>query len=341
MPVQHGYKKVLEGDQCLTTLLSLRNVPACMGDSVRLGEGLRLAALVAFAAVAAVGLHRVGGQPHLQVDWADVSGWMGTRPAEDVVAAAARLAGLALAYWVLATSSLYVLARLSRVPAAVRAVRWAALPPVRRLADRAVAATLTSSALLAGPAAAAATAQPPAVVEEEGGSTEAGIAGQPTDGYAPTPAGGEPVTPGLGPPGGPPLPAAPQPVRPQPRAEPAGEDATVDVTAADGGDQAAGVSADSPPADPARPTVDRPAGDTPTEPTVGEQHYTVVAGDHLWGIAERTLTAAWGRPPSTGELDGYWRRLVASNAMTVASGDPDLIYPGEVLTLPAVPDSEE
>ena len=30
----------------------------------------------------------------------------------------------------------------------------------------------------------------------------------------------------------------------------------------------------------------------------------------------------------------YWQRLIAANRTTLRSGDPSLIFPGEVITLP-------
>lgn len=62
----------------------------------------------------------------------------------------------------------------------------------------------------------------------------------------------------------------------------------------------------------------------------------VVPGDHLWGIAERTLAARLGRSPTLPVLAAYWRRLVEANEGLLRSGDPDLIYPGETVLLPPV-----
>lgn len=49
------------------------------------------------------------------------------------------------------------------------------------------------------------------------------------------------------------------------------------------------------------------------------QHYTVVAGDTLWGIAGQFLRNPW-----------QWPALWQANAQV---GNPDLLYPGDVLTL--------
>jgi nucleoid-associated protein YgaU/DNA-binding SARP family transcriptional activator len=61
-------------------------------------------------------------------------------------------------------------------------------------------------------------------------------------------------------------------------------------------------------------------------------------GDHLWAIAERTLTSAWGRPPSQAEVTGYWRDVIDANAdRLVQLGNPDLIHTGQAINLPDVP----
>ncbi|MGH3664544.1 MAG: hypothetical protein ACRDU8_00380, partial [Egibacteraceae bacterium] len=102
-------------------------------------------------------LHRLGSLPWLAVDWADLLAWAWATPPEDALAAAVRLATLAAAWWVLGSTLLCVAARMARVPALVRAVDWATLPAVRRLADGSVALALSASVAIggAGPAVAA------------------------------------------------------------------------------------------------------------------------------------------------------------------------------------------
>lgn len=66
----------------------------------------------------------------------------------------------------------------------------------------------------------------------------------------------------------------------------------------------------------------------------GSPSGTVVVerGDHLWKISERHLG------PATPDLQvaPYWREVIEVNTPTLRSGDPDLIYPGEVVVLPEV-----
>jgi nucleoid-associated protein YgaU len=60
----------------------------------------------------------------------------------------------------------------------------------------------------------------------------------------------------------------------------------------------------------------------------------VVRGDHLWKISARHL----GPDASNDRISPYWRRVIAVNEPRLRSGDPDLIYPGEVVEMPDVGD---
>lgn len=158
----------------------------------RIRSAVELAAVVSLPAAAAVALHRLGAHPRLQIDWSDLEVWLQVAPADDVAAALLRLVGLAAAYWIMATTALYVLARLTRVPAAIRAVEWATLPVARRAADRAVALALVGSSLggHAGTALAAEVGQlpgapPPPVAQLDADDADDGT----PDLYEPTPAG--------------------------------------------------------------------------------------------------------------------------------------------------------
>lgn len=59
-------------------------------------------------------------------------------------------------------------------------------------------------------------------------------------------------------------------------------------------------------------------------------------GDHLWALAERRMTEVMGRPVADHEIAPYWVRVIEANRSSIRSGNPDLIYPGEVIVLPAV-----
>ncbi|MDX1469759.1 MAG: LysM peptidoglycan-binding domain-containing protein [Acidimicrobiia bacterium] len=71
--------------------------------------------------------------------------------------------------------------------------------------------------------------------------------------------------------------------------------------------------------------------------TTDGSQVVVVRGDHLWKISGRHLRTLYGDEPDNAELSGYWRRVIEENRHSLRSGDPDLIYPGEVIKLPPVP----
>ncbi|MCU1376678.1 MAG: hypothetical protein JWO68_3964, partial [Actinomycetia bacterium] len=74
------------------------------------------------------------------------------------------------------------------------------------------------------------------------------------------------------------------------------------------------------------------------EVPAGERTWTVAAGDHLWSIAERVLADAWARPPADHEVVPYWEQVVGANRDRLADRDnPDLIFPGQQLVVPAPP----
>lgn len=71
------------------------------------------------------------------------------------------------------------------------------------------------------------------------------------------------------------------------------------------------------------------AGSAPVSPPPVTDTYRVQPGDSLWAIAARALGDA-----STDAVDGYWRAIYEANRDVVGE-DPDLIFPGQTLTIPA------
>ncbi len=202
------------------------------------------------AAVAAVALHALGTLPWLQIEPSTT--WLQVTPTEEVVAAVARVAALAVVYWYLASSVLYLLARLTRHARTIRVAALVTAAPVRRLVDGAVAGVLAVG-LLAPPAVAA--DHHPAV------TTPTPVAETVSTRYLPF-----------------------------------------------------DLPAPRPPADP-----------PPT--TSGWTEVVVAPGDNLWRIAARRLD-------DDGPVAPYWRKVVEENRDRIRSGDPDLIYPGEIIRLP-------
>ena len=66
--------------------------------------------------------------------------------------------------------------------------------------------------------------------------------------------------------------------------------------------------------------------------------WSVRPGDHFWAVAERVLSTAWGRAPADAEVDPYWRVLIQANRSRLHDPDnPDLLFPGQILTVPVPP----
>ncbi len=64
--------------------------------------------------------------------------------------------------------------------------------------------------------------------------------------------------------------------------------------------------------------------------------YTVESGDNLWKIADRIVESLTDGVPTTSAVTSYWRSVVNANQGTLRSGDPNLIFPGEIIVLPAL-----
>jgi len=81
-----------------------------------------------------------------------------------------------------------------------------------------------------------------------------------------------------------------------------------------------------------------PADGAPPTPTTTADRWVIQPGDHLWGVARRTLAGAWHRPPSDAEVARYLDRLIDANrAVLVVPGDADLVLAGQQFALPPVP----
>jgi len=71
-------------------------------------------------------------------------------------------------------------------------------------------------------------------------------------------------------------------------------------------------------------------------PTAGATH-TVARGEHLWSIASRQVATATGKPAADlapADIAPYWLRVVEVNRPRLRSGNPNLVYPGEIIELP-------
>ncbi|MGH9165301.1 MAG: hypothetical protein ACRDZW_07320, partial [Acidimicrobiales bacterium] len=114
----------------------------------------RLSAVLGFVLLVAVevgfvaGMVWAGSVERWRVDWPNVWQWMDVTPTEDVIVGLLRWVGLVLAVWLLASSVLYALARLTRVPGLIHSTEWLTIPVVRGVVDRAVVVTMATSVLI-------------------------------------------------------------------------------------------------------------------------------------------------------------------------------------------------
>lgn len=236
----------------------------------RRGRGLGIVGLIAFSAAAVTGLHRLGSLRWLQVDWADLEGWLRITPPENAAAAVLRILALVLAYWLLGSSAFYTVARLSRIPRLIRAAGWVTVPVVRQIVDRGIVVFLATSAVVVPPAAALArepkppplvalsqdgtVLRPPGVEAPGNGTAVAGEGPKQHEG-APEPA----TIPTPGPP-----PSFPSPA-PHQRPGPGSSDGVTD-------DVLPTLSGDAEPASPSTHESPSPSRDS-------RSHHTVVPGD--------------------------------------------------------------
>lgn len=245
----------------------------------------------------------------------DLHVWIRFTPPDLVVMAGGRYLALALAYWLLISSTIYSIGLLSDLPALVRSVEWATLPVVRTAARRAVALTMATVTL-----APAAVIGSPSIRFSHGTSVGPDVPVDEAD----------PKTTGQG-----------------------AEGAVISVT--DHGLILPPGAIVTVPA-PARPSVstprlvngtptsvrapDRPATGVepnPSAPPTEATEYRVIDGESLWSIATRHLAASHRDVQlSDWEKARYWTEVVDANRSSLTSGNPDLIFPGEVIVLPPV-----
>ncbi len=248
---------------------------------IALQRTARVIGTVLVEAATVLALVAIGHRPGLAVPVGHLGPWLRDGDPATVVVALLRWVALVGATWLLVSTLLYVAAAASRVPAAVRAVRWSTLPAVRRAVDAACAVSVATSVVLAPAVAAAARADdPPGVTLVRDGR---GIAELPADTTTST------------------LAPAPSFARHAPAPAPA------------------------------------PA---PAAPATAED-VVVVEGDNLWTIAAARLARTSGRSPTDipdAEVAPYWIRVCDENRARLASGDPNLIVPGERIVLPPFSD---
>lgn len=251
-------------------------------------------AAVALPIAAVVAFHKLGSLDWLRIDFADMPTWLDQTPIEDIMASTLRYVGLIGGYWLSISSALYLLARLSGATRLINATAILTLPAVRRATDRLVMGTLAASTLAV-----------PAIGLSGHVSHYTQTSNEMTDPIEVRMSAVDTI------PTAPDLMASedpPQTVdRPVPTASKEWQSETNDRR-----NHTDSVSI----------TVDDI-----------EIRVTVTDGDHLWGLAENRITDILGRQAQDHEIAPYWRDVIAANSH-LRSGNPDVIYPGEVVVLP-------
>jgi len=85
-----------------------------------------------------------------------------------------------------------------------------------------------------------------------------------------------------------------------------------------------------------KPLLDVAKPATQDETTIApEATHVVMEGDNMWTIAADYLTSSVGSSVDSSRIAAYWRVVIEHNRSTLRSGDPNLIYPGELIILPS------
>lgn len=280
------------------------------------------------------------------------AGWAEARSPIDVTFTSLRLLALAAVVYLLVITAMGLTCRLIGRDSWIQATDRASLGLVRRLLDGAVGIGFTASALgLAAVPTVVHLASASAQVQVAAPASEATMSAAPRYGSTatmlamaagPVPAGTATMSANVSPPLEPPpfsMGTATMTAPPVDRevvasgTEPSG---TATMTA--GGpvavaDPPSTATMTAPPAG-GPDTTTAPAPVAAAAPTAGGT-WTVAAGDHLWSIAERTITTE-GSAPTQDEISAYWLEVIAANhEALVDPGCPDLIFIGQVITLPA------
>ena len=99
-----------------------------MIDLRRVWGGLATVGVLAGETGAVIGLGALGSHREFAVPLGHLDSWARVTPPADALAAVLRWVAFLGAWWLLGGTLLYVAAAASRVPGALGAVRWAALP---------------------------------------------------------------------------------------------------------------------------------------------------------------------------------------------------------------------
>src|SRR5438270_751456 len=113
--------------------------------TIRLKGVMMMAATLAAELASIVVLDRLGADGNLRLDWRNLDDWLARVSPEDALATAARLVALAVAWWLLTTTALYLIACTCRLPCVVRGLSWVTPAWTTRISEGLVGATLVAS----------------------------------------------------------------------------------------------------------------------------------------------------------------------------------------------------
>lgn len=276
--------------------------------------------LVTLVGVGAI-LHLAGTGDLAPPDWREPSRWIHWIEGVGPIAAAfavLRLLAAAIWFYVVVATATGVVLRLLHADGLVAVVDRFTVPALRRL----LAATLTSVTLAVPPSALAWAAPPAGPGVRSGGVTPTTAPASPGQGAGPT---------------SPPPGDQQRPTLTMRRLPPGSTGNGADTSSASKGhtDRGAAVHHDGPSAAP-----EAPVGDPAAPGTSGS--WTVTPGQSFWSQAETMVTdvrtaAGSSSPPPDGEVARYWLRLIEANRVALSDpANPDLIFPGQVFTLPGL-----
>ena len=253
-----------------------------------------LTLLVAGEVLAVAGLHRLGTVDGFAIPRGDLARWLRDTPSEDALLAGIRLAALVAAWWLLATTLLYLGARLAQLHGATRALGWATLPSARRWADRAAAVSIVAASALGAARSAAADpppttkfpAAPPVVVDLDHRDRTA-----PADGPPPSVRTGRARD-------APPAPST--------------------------------THAAHPPVLTPTPATPPPISPTLASHVIAPgEHLWSISADHVAASRGRPISEL-----TPADIAPYWWHIVELNRARLSSGNANLVYPGEAVELP-------
>lgn len=228
--------------------------------------------------------------------WLPTPGEILDAPPEEAVFGCIWLLALSVVAWLLCSALLSVCAYTARIPAAIRAAERMTVGPVRRLARRLAALILAMGSISASYPAGAANLPPVPIVASY--EQEAAMDPRPVS----VPGASTPVVAG-----------------------------TIGVTLAGPartGEPGGRFGVSTPVR--LRSGVDKAA-------KTGEHiEYVVQPGDSMWSVSSAYLRRNRSDPVPGHEVTHIWRQVVDLNRTRVRSGDPDLIFPGEILLLPVL-----